>query len=196
MNVIEQIDEISARWNVLRHPFYVRWEQGDLTQDELAFYAGEYRHAVVALADTAAAAGDITHAREEAEHIALWDDFAAAFDAPNARGPRAETVTCARTWRRSDPLEARAVLYAIESAQPEISRTKLAGLVTHYGFEANSPETAYFRIHSSLDETHAAASRRVLEEHAREEDADRLAGAAEEALRGNWQLLDGVSSAG
>ena len=194
MQLIERIDDIGARWNVLRHPFYLRWESGELTRDELAFYAGEYRHAVVALADTAAAAGDAEHAREEADHIALWDEFAAALDAPQRGAPRPETATCAHAWRRSDALEARAVLYAVESAQPGISRTKLAGLVRHYGFDGESPATEYFRVHDGLDEAHAAASRRVLEEQACEEDGERLADAAEAALRGNWELLDGVSA--
>ena len=51
MNLIERIDEARTRWNVLDHPFYLRWERGELSRDDLAFYAGEYRHAVVALAD-------------------------------------------------------------------------------------------------------------------------------------------------
>ena len=58
MNLIERIDDARRRWNVLDHPFYLRWERGELTRDELAFYAGEYRHAVVALADAAALGGD------------------------------------------------------------------------------------------------------------------------------------------
>src|SRR2546421_381461 len=55
MNLIERLDAVRARWNVLDHPFYLRWERGELERSELAFYAGEYRHAVVALADAAAA---------------------------------------------------------------------------------------------------------------------------------------------
>jgi len=193
MDVIERIDEARGRWNVLDHPFYRRWECGELSRDELAFYAGEYRHAVVALADAAAAAGDTEHAAEEAAHIELWDDFAAALDAPLDREPRAETAGCAEAWRRQDPLEARAVLYAVESGQPDISRTKLAGLVAHYGFEDGSPGSEYFSLHAERDHEHAAASRQVLAEVAPEE-ADRLVAAAEAALAGNWRLLDGVSA--
>src|SRR6266516_4617965 len=46
----------------------------ELTREELAHYAGEYRHAVVALAETAAKSGNPRHAKEEAEHVALWDE--------------------------------------------------------------------------------------------------------------------------
>jgi len=193
MNLIERIDEARARWNVLEHPFYARWERGELTQGELSFYAGEYRHAVVALADAAAAGGDPEHAAEEAAHVGLWDDFAGALGAPLDREPTPETAKCAEAWRPDDSLEARAVLYAVESSQPEIARTKLAGLVDHYGFTPGSKGTEYFELHAERDQDHAAASAEVLRQ-APTEDADRLVAAATAALEGNWRLLDGVES--
>ena len=192
MTLIERIDEARARWNVLDHPFYLRWERGELSRDELAFYAGEYRHAVVALAQAAAATGDAEHAGEEAAHIQLWDDFAGELEAPLDRNPTPETGRCADTWRRDDALEARAVLYAVESGQPDISRTKLSGLVEHYGFTPGSKGTEYFELHADRDHEHAAEVRELIEERASEEDADRLIARAETALRGNWTLLDGV----
>ena len=195
MTLIERIDMARARWNVLDHPFYLRWERGELTRNELAFYAGEYRHAVIALADTAAAAGDAEHAAEEAAHVELWDRFADALGASLDREPTAETRGCADAWRREDALEARAVLYAVESGQPEVSRTKLAGLVEHYGFEPNSPDAAYFSLHAERDHEHAAASRSVLS-RASDRDTDRLVAAATAALESNWRLLDGVLRAG
>lgn len=193
MNLIERIDEARRRWNVLDHPFYLRWERGELTLDELAFYAGEYRHAVVALADAAAIGGDAEHAAEEKSHIALWDDFAAALDAPLDREPTTQTQECADAWRAEDSLEARAVLYAVESGQPGVSRTKLTGLVEHYAFSTGSESTQYFELHAERDHEHAAASAEVIRKAA-PENADRLVAAAEAALQGNWRLLDGVES--
>ncbi len=88
MDVIARIDQARRDCDVLEHPFYQRWSAGELSAEELAFYAGEYRHAVVALAqasDSVAAkadpdrrAGLERHAAEEHSHVALWDAFADA----------------------------------------------------------------------------------------------------------------------
>jgi pyrroloquinoline-quinone synthase len=193
MKLFDRLDEVRARWNVLDHPFYVRWSAGELTSEELSFYAGEYRHAVVALADAASAAG-AEHADEERAHIELWDEFAAAVGASEAVDPLPETLECVEAWTAArDALEGLVILYAIESGQPAISRTKLEGLVEHYGVE-EGPGTEYFALHAELDHEHAAHSRRLIEERLDGGDRDRLVAAAERALRGNWALLDGVES--
>ncbi len=201
MDFLERLEEARSRWNVLNHPFYERWERGELGADELAYYAGEYRHAVVALAETAAQAASTDlelreHADEEAAHVALWDTFAWTAGADAARSPRPETAECVRSWTAAgDELEALAILYAVESGQPAISETKLAGLVEHYGYAAEGPATAYFRLHSELDRVHADQARTLLEQKAGSDDDDRLLAAASGALAGNWKLLDGVEAA-
>jgi pyrroloquinoline-quinone synthase len=196
MTLIARLDEARRRRNILEHPFYTRWERGELTHSELSTYAGEYRHAVVALADAAAAAVPLAgpvHAEEERRHIPLWDDFATTLDADLDRRPNAETERCAAAWTSAeDPLEALAILYAVEAGQPEVSRTKLAGLVEHYGFAEAERGTAYFRLHAERDHEHAAESRALLEQHAGPDDEERLVAAAQQALDGNWELLDGV----
>jgi pyrroloquinoline quinone (PQQ) biosynthesis protein C len=195
MELSDRIDEARRRWNVLEHPFYVRWEAGELTPAELTFYAGEYRHAVVALAKAAEAAGDAEHAAEEAEHVDLWDDFAAATGAPLDRPPTAETRACAEAWAKGDRLEALGVLYAVESAQPAIAATKLSGLVERYGYEPEGPATAYFRLHATKDVEHAEAAAEALAD-APDERHDAIVEAATRALRANWRLLDGVERCG
>jgi pyrroloquinoline-quinone synthase len=193
LDAVARIEAAASRWNVLDHPFYQRWSAGELTREELAEYAAQYRHAVVALADAAAASGDEGHAREEREHVALWDAFAAGCGSI-AADASAETRECTEAWTAGhDRLERLAVLYAIESAQPAISRTKLEGLLGHYGFD-EGPATEYFTVHAERDHEHAAHSRELLEKLATDEDAARLAARAEAAARGNWRLLDGVSN--
>lgn len=197
MELIARIDAARARWNVLDHPFYRRWECGELTREELAYYAGQYRHAVVAVADAATTAAPIAgpeHAEEEHAHVALWDAFASELGVVGEQCANSETAECVRAWSdASDGLEAVAILYAVESGQPDVSRTKLRGLAEHYRIDAESPAASYFALHSERDVEHAAHSRGLLE-HVTDEDADRLVAAAEAALRGNWRLLDGVSA--
>lgn len=203
MEFFERLDAVRNRWNVLEHPFYQRWSAGELTTDELAFYAAEYRHAVEALAVASEQAADAAeesirtdmqlHAREERQHIELWEEFERALGAESGRTPRPETSECARAWTAArDSLEGLAVLYAVESNQPAISKTKLDGLVEHYGMEAGTAATEYFSLHAELDVEHAAEGRAMLEERLDGADADRLIEVAEAALEGNWTLLDGV----
>jgi pyrroloquinoline-quinone synthase len=189
MPLIARLDEARRRRNILEHPFYTRWERGELTRDELADYAGQYRHAVVALAEIAGKA-DVEHAREEAEHVLLWDEFADAMGS-TPDDASAETTECVSAWLApEDPIGALAVLYAIEAGQPDVSQTKLDGLADHYGVTRDGPGAAYFVLHAELDHEHAASSRALLEAHSGDE--DRLVELAESALRGNWILLDGV----
>lgn len=203
MDFFDRLDTARERWNVLRHPFYRRWSAGQLTREELSFYAGEYRHAVVALAEASEAAADACegaaratladHAREERDHVGLWDRFADFLAADTDREPLAETAECADAWRAAaDELEGMAILYAVEASQPAISRTKLEGLVEHYGASPDEPAASYFALHAERDHEHAAQSRSMLEERLADVDQDRLVELAERALAGNWRLLDGV----
>src|SRR6266487_3883461 len=56
MDLWTRLEQARAACNVLEHPFYQRWSRGELEREELAAYAGQYRHAVVALAEAAAGA--------------------------------------------------------------------------------------------------------------------------------------------
>ena len=192
MDFFDRLEAARQRWNVLEHSFYLRWSAGELTREELGFYAGEYRHAVVALADAVRATGEHEHAAEEEAHIALWDQFADAVGATPEARPQPETERCVEAWTAGrDTLEALVASFAIESGQPAISRTKLEGLVEHYGIE-EGPATEYFALHAERDLEHAAQSRALIEERLEGADHDRLLAVAEGALRGNWELLDGV----
>jgi pyrroloquinoline-quinone synthase len=203
MDFWNRLDEIADRFDVLRHPFYVRWSEGSLTREELALYAAQYAYAVEAIAagTRRAASLDPTgagegHAAEEDAHVALWDQFAAALDSTPA-APLPETAACAHAW--SDPerqlLPTLVALYAVESAQPAISATKQAGLVERYGFEPG-PATAYFDIHAVRDVEHAREGREAIAAlRTDDRDDDALVAEAERALSANWRLLDGVERA-
>jgi pyrroloquinoline quinone (PQQ) biosynthesis protein C len=79
MDVLARLDEVRGSLSVLEHPFYERWSAGELSSRELGVYAGEYRHAVLALAEASAKAaaqagpahapGLRDHAEEERAHV-------------------------------------------------------------------------------------------------------------------------------
>jgi pyrroloquinoline-quinone synthase len=194
--LFDRLDAVRQRFEVLKHPFYQRWSRGELTRSELAFYAGQYRHAVVALADATAHAGNEEHANAERDHVALWDRFVRTVGGDTRAAPLETTSACVRAWadERRDRAETLAVLYAIESSQPPISETKRAGLLRHYGAVPNSDATGYFDVHAVVDHFHAAEDRRELSALVDPADEERLAGHVEQALRANWRLLDGVQA--
>lgn len=205
MNIWDRLAAVGDQYDVLRHPFYVRWSEGTLSRAELAHYSGQYRHAVVGLATAAGEAARSLHAGEDAgvlaehaaeeeAHVALWDEFVVAIGGQIDAEAAPQTRECAATWAgdgsRSLP-ETLAAMFAIESAQPAISATKRDGLVWHYGINA----TSYFDVHERLDVDHAAQARELIEKRLTDADEDRLVAAAARVLSANWTLLDGVDAA-
>jgi pyrroloquinoline-quinone synthase len=202
-SVWERIEESRARHNVLEHPFYVRWSAGELSREELARYAGQYRHATEALARLCRQAAETApdgrrdevaaHAAEEEAHVGLWDGFVEAAGGEIGAEPTPETAECVTAWTAPDGYLAQlARMYAIESGQPEISRIKREGLSRFYGIDGGAG-SEYFRVHEQADDAHADESRHLIEEAMTPGDEDALVAAAESAFRANWRLLDGVS---
>jgi pyrroloquinoline-quinone synthase len=206
LNFWNRLEAVAEQHSVLRHSFYVRWSEGTLGLAELAYYSGQYRHAVIALADASTAAARSSeagadapvlaeHAAEEAAHVALWDEFVAAVGGEVAADASEETRACATVWsgEESRPLlHTLTAMYTIESAQPAISRTKQDGLALHYGI----PAVAYFDVHQDLDVEHAAQTRTLIDQRLAGVDEDALVATAEDVLNANLLLLDGVEAAG
>jgi pyrroloquinoline-quinone synthase len=201
-----RIASIAERWNVLQHSFYVRWSAGELERDELTLYAGQYAHAVRALAEASRHAAEIAppriaaelseHADEEEGHVELWAGFAGAVGAAPDAPALERTAACAQVWgdRERDLLATLVALYAVESAQPAISLAKAAGLREHYGITA-AAATSYFDQHAVRDVEHAQAARDLIDARLEGADTEALLGEAERVLAANWSLLDGVEEA-
>lgn len=216
IDVLNRLDQLVASRSILRHPFYIAWEQGTLTRDQLAAYAriyyphvrafpGYLRAALAGADDPAVRAELQANLADELSnprpHPELWLDFAAALglerqaveEARPAPAARAAVETFERLARR-DAASGLAALYAYESQQPEVSQTKRTGLRERYGLR-DAAALAYFDVHATADVRHRQGERDALARCLAAGAApDAVTGAAGEALDAYWALLDGVCS--
>lgn len=214
-----QLDSRIAPYELLAHPFYRAWSEGELTHDDLREYAAEYWHHVSAfptylsalhsrLEDTELRRTVLRNLLDEEgidapdgkPHSELWMDFACGCGAEEAdvrdRSLQPETTALVGTFqklmRQGSAAVGLAALYAYESRVPEIARQKAAGLCKHYG--ANEATRRYFTLHQTADVHHAQVWKDAIrEELARDPAAeDKALDAAETAARALWSALDGI----
>ncbi|HEV3232932.1 MAG TPA: iron-containing redox enzyme family protein [Candidatus Dormibacteraeota bacterium] len=192
----DSLNALGHRYDLLQHTFYQRWVAGELTHEELDDYAGQYAHVVAGLPRWLEAAADVdpdhaaalrAHAREEAGHVAIWDEFARALgpdrevDAPH----RATAELLARCDRLAAEGHGAAVSWALEAQSPEVSATKLSGLAEHYAIDAANGGR-YFALHAERDIEHREELAGVIDRDAGASEA------AEQVLAGLWDLLTSV----
>jgi pyrroloquinoline-quinone synthase len=212
--IADRIDTLIANRRLLDHPFYTAWTRGELTHDDLRRYAAQYYHWVLAFPTWLSAAhansSDLAMRQEILEnlideergpenHPELWLRFCDALgldrDAVKHAKLLPETREAIETMRtiarESSPVAAVSALYAYESQQPEVMRSKRTGLRDRYGITAGHE---YFEVHEVLDVDHSAGERALIEGHAAGQD-DAILDAARVALDATYRLLDGVTPA-
>ncbi|MDQ3200044.1 MAG: CADD family putative folate metabolism protein [Verrucomicrobiota bacterium] len=211
---LDRLDEQIAARHLLTHPFYLAWTRGELKQEILADYAGQYYQHVAAFPTYLSAvharcddqltrrqilANLIDEEAGEPNHPQLWKNFATALGvSPNDienTTPWPETAELISTFRQvcreGEIAEGLAALYAYESQIPAVSESKIDGLKKHYGF--TDPESyRYFEVHIEADRQHAAAERALLEQNIRPENSAAVTAAAGRILDALWELLSGV----
>jgi len=193
---------------LLTHPFYRRWEAGELRSQELAEYAVHYRafeavlptvlEAVVERlrADGGVEAADLV-ARNLADelgsprsHLELFDEFASALpDDAVARSAGPAAVALADTYRslaEQSPAAAVAGLAAYETQAAAIAATKGDGLRRWYGMDAAG--TAFWDVHATMDADHGDWSIEAL--NLLDADPAEVADASLRAADAWWALLD------
>lgn len=212
---VQELDARVARFDLLCHPFYQAWSEGELTPDDLREYAAEYYHHVAAFPTYLSAFhsrledGELRRAvlrnlaDEEIEgraHADLWLDFAAGMgasaDEVRSRKPMAEIEALIAHFRSvagaGTRAEVLATFYAYESQVPRVAKEKARGLRERYGADAKT--CGYFTLHQFADVQHSAVWRdeleRELEAHREEREAALAAG--ERAAQILWKALDGV----
>ena len=205
-------------YSMLKHPFYVAWTEGRLSQAVLAEYAKQYYAHVRAFPTYVSGVHSrcedvairqqllenlIEEERGEENHPELWLRFAEAFGVTREDVSAAEllpstkdSVKRLRSLTQSeDYREGLAALLAYESQIPEVAQTKREGLKNFYGIE-DERAVSFFRVHESIDILHQQVEMQILEERCQSStDRSRAIAAAREAAKALWSFLDGVSSA-
>jgi pyrroloquinoline-quinone synthase len=211
---LKLIDNDIAEKHLLKHPFYLSWTCGDLTQDALRDYAKQYYHHVAAFPTYLSA----VHANcddqatrkqllsnlidEEAgspNHPELWTKFTEGLGIRDVdlrgTGKEPETTKLIETFRwvcgDKPTAEGLAALYAYESQIPAICESKIEGLKKHYGL--SDPEHyRYFTIHIEADREHSATERDMLNGYINDGNIDRVRASVGRVLDALWEMLSGV----
>ena len=196
--------EVLRERRLLDHPFYRRWEAGQVTMAELAGYAAQYRHFEAAVPSFLARLEDLVPAGPARElvaanradelgdpvpHLELFDRFAAAVDA--GLEP-ASPATAALLATYDDLLDeggaaGLAGFLAYECQAAEVAASKASGLRRHYGLDDEA--VSFWEHHAAVDARHG----RWLEEalgQAATDGPDSVLAAARRGADAWWAFLD------
>ncbi|MHB1854581.1 MAG: TenA family transcriptional regulator [Acidimicrobiales bacterium] len=188
---------------LLDHPFYRRWERGEVTEAELAAYAAQYRHFEAYLPGFLARliaqlppgrARDLVAANladelgDPVPHTELFERFAGALDAgfSDASSATAFLLATYEALLEEGPAQALAGFLAYEFQSAEVAASKAAGLRTHYGMGEET--VSFWDHHAQVDVNHAAWAGDALS--ALTDGPDRLVGAARAGAEAWWAFLD------
>jgi pyrroloquinoline-quinone synthase len=182
-NFWSEIENILEAKSLLKHPFYQAWTEGRLTRDDLAYYASQYFKQEARFPRYVSAVHsncpelktrqmlleNLTHEESGPEnHPELWLRFAGAVGASREtvlNGPmNAGTQRCIDTFDRLSRGQWQAgvaALYAYEVQQPEVAKTKIAGLKSKYGLDSKEA-LGFFQVHESIDGWHSESEKQVL----------------------------------
>lgn len=197
------LDDTLRGRRLLEHPFYRRWEAGQLQPAELAAYAAQYRHFEALLPDVLAGAvaampdgparslvqANLDDERSSPEpHLSLFDEFAAALHAPRDEPASEATAALVSSYTSAlgDPVATLAAVAAYEVQAPGIARSKAEGLRAHYGL--SDAQTHFWDVHGTMDDDHATWTLDALAALSPGEDVVR--GAARQAADAWWAFLD------
>ena len=209
---LKQLDSQLDKFHLLKHPFYVAWEKGELTQEILQDYAEQYYQHIKAfpryISATHSMCDDIEQRKilldnlsdEEdfsKDHPMLWKQFALAAGASeeSVESVKQEAFTSNLIdnffrLSRSSYAEGLGALYAYERQVPEIAETKIKGLVEHYNISTDEG-LEYFVVHKDADVEHREQSAMLMNQLS---DEERIL--AEEAgmstVKMLWSFLSGL----
>ena len=164
-----RIDDALDGCRLLDHPFYVRWQAGELREGELRSYAEQYRHferalpifltSLAALLEPGSArdavAANLVDEVGPPSHLDLFERFSDAVGARDAEAtPAMRSILEAYDSALHEGADvALAGLAAYESQGAEVADTKRDGLIRHYG--VTDAGLDFWTAHGSLEDDHA-----------------------------------------
>lgn len=221
MKLVARLNDIIAKYDLLKHPFYQAWSAGKLSKDILQRYAAQYYQQVSTF--PCFVSGVHSNCRNNAgftdaiqvrkmllenlvdeelhgtDHPELWMQFAEGLGVSRQAVlneiPLAETTALVDTFDELASQDWQAglcALYAYESQVPAVSASKIAGLKEFYGISDEST-LAFFSAHESYDVVHAAQVAELIERYVTPEIAEK---ATELAAAAQWKFLDGMCELG
>lgn len=140
--------EALSKYNLLNHPFYLAWNEGKLTREQLSLYAEQYGSFIKLISKGWQVANEESIATEEQGHYILWQKFGESLNKENKNTSLSAVDELVKSTSDNYKNYAGALgaLYAFEVQQPGTATSKLAGLKKHYS-KWNVDET-YFKIHA------------------------------------------------
>jgi len=210
--------EAIMEYSMLKHPFYVAWTEGKLSQSVLSEYAKQYYAHVRAFPTYVSAVHshcDDPQVRQELlenlieeergleNHPELWLRFAEGLgvaredvrDATLLPSTKESVARLKSLTRSEDYRDGLAALYAYESQIPEVARTKREGLKDFYSID-DDRAVSFFRVHEGIDVLHQQTEKQILSEKCQTADEQaRAVEVAKESARALWSFLDGVTAA-
>jgi pyrroloquinoline-quinone synthase len=209
-HLIAAFDRAICGRRLLEHPYYVKWQDGLLTLEELGDYAEQYRQFEGCLPDVLAATAETLSegpARKLVEdnlldersrprpHAAIFEGFASAVGAKQKADATEATRNLVSLYERTasnDPVAALSVIGAYELQAAQVALTKGESLRTHYGLSPN--ETEFWDVHAELEQSHAAWTIEAL--HSLDADCTTVERFATESSQVWWSFLDERNDAG
>jgi pyrroloquinoline-quinone synthase len=209
---LNELNNRLDKFHLLNHPFYIAWEQGELTQEILQDYAEQYYQHIKAfpryISATHSMCEDIEKRKilldnlsdEEdlnKDHPMLWKQFALAAGADESSLDlvkqeyfTSDLIENFFRLSRSSYAEGLGALYAYERQVPEIAETKIKGLIDHYNISTDQG-LEYFVVHKDADVLHREQSEKLMLQLNKEEQV-----LAEEAALSTghilWNFLSGL----
>jgi pyrroloquinoline quinone (PQQ) biosynthesis protein C len=196
-----EVHALQRRWDPLRSPFHARWTEGALTTSQLARYASEHEHVVIAAAVGGRRAAEsapadlkddlLAYAQHAAAGIEHWQRFCDAIGASSTDVPSGEAVQCARVWAgdATRSVEATlAMIYTVASTESRVAVGMRDALAWRYGVTSGGA-TSYFYAHAERHREHAGRAREHLEQRHVCSIEPELLGCVDAALAAYWQLF-------